>query len=412
MQVRAFYQSGPSCIDLGKCESIKYSLSCLKSPGPDHQCSMTWIERYARYAWLGLRLIFPTPDEFRYARQIRASGLLDRAWYLETNPRLPRLCRLLPERHYVLVGEKVGLCPSSDFSPRAYAHLNPDQAKSGLPPLAHFLANRHARARLAVDKPAGENAPALPQIAPPRRQTAERNVAIVLHLFYRDMWDEFLPILQAQLFEFDLFVLLTQGASEISIRASILHSFPEAQVWTFPNHGRDILPFLHLAQSGVLQRYKAVCKLHTKRSPHRADGAQWRQALVSGVLGDPLTTKRALDAFLSDQRAGLWVADGHLIAGAQWWGPNKRRAQDLLDRFGMDPKEQADQLEFAAGSIYWIKDAALAAYAALPVAAADFEPEMGQVDGTTAHALERVLGLVLRAQGLELRERNELDARG
>ncbi|MFN4058684.1 MAG: rhamnan synthesis F family protein [Roseinatronobacter sp.] len=373
---------------------------------------MSWIERYARYAWLGLRILFPTPREWRYARSIRASGLLDRTWYRETNPRLPRLCRLLPERHYVLVGEKVGLCPSPDFSPRAYSYLNPDQPRSGLPPLAHFMDKGAGGARAALDTPAGPDAPALPVIDAAALAQTGQEVAIVLHLFYREMWDEFLPILRAQLFPFDLIILLTEGAPEAEIRASIVQDFPGAHIWTFPNHGRDILPFLHLAQSGALARYKAVCKLHTKRSPHRADGAQWRQALVEGVLGDPDATQRALTAFLADPRAALWVADGHRISGAEWWGPNKARARALLERFHLDATAWSDHLEFAAGSIYWMKASALTTLAALPVSASDFEPEMGQVDGTTAHALERVLGLVLRAQGLELRERNELSALG
>ena len=72
-------------------------------------------------------------------------------------------------------------------------------------------------------------------------------------------------------------------------------------------------------------------------------------------------------------------------------------------------EEGGHDLVFAAGSIYWIKAQALQVLAALPVTAADFEPEMGQVDGTTAHALERLFGVVLAAAGQRIVQAAELD---
>jgi lipopolysaccharide biosynthesis protein len=47
---------------------------------------------------------------------------------------------------------------------------------------------------------------------------------------------------------------------------------------------------------------------------------------------------------------------------------------------------------------------------ALHLTASDFEPEEGQVDGTTAHALERVIGLLAREAGLRIVERGQLAA--
>jgi hypothetical protein len=367
-------------------------------------------QRHLRLAGLGLRILFPTRTEARYARLIRQSGLFDRAWYLACNPRLPWICRRLPERHYVLVGEAVGLCPSPAFSPRAYSHLNPDAAASGLPPLAHYITTGRAAARVALDQPLGAAAPALPDLATPPTPLVRAPLAVVLHLYYREMWPEMAARLRRLPGQADLFVTLTEDPQDpdAAIRARILADWPTAQIWTFPNLGRDILPFLHLLHSGRLAPYPAVCKLHTKRSPHREDGPAWRQALLDGVIGPPEITAARLEAFLADPVAGLWVADDHLVRGAQWWGPNRRRALELLARSGV--QADPDRLGFAAGSIYWARPAALAALAALPVGAADFEAEMGQVDGTTAHALERLSGLLIEAAGLQIRQGADLDA--
>lgn len=368
------------------------------------------IGRYLRYAWLGLRILFPTPAEARYARAIRASGMFDRAWYLACNPRLPRICRWLPERHYVLVGEAVGLCPGASFSPRAYLHLNPD-LPPGTRPLAHYIAVGRAAGRDALDRPAGTAAPVLPVLDPTDRPDPAAPFAVVLHLYYPEIWEEIAARLSRQSFAFDLFVTLPAVAAQPGrdqLRARILSDFPRARIWDLPNHGRDILPFLHLVQSGVLAPYLAVCKLHGKKSPHRKDGDAWRNDLLEGVIGTGAVTASRLQRFLADPAASLWVANGHRMAGAQWWGANRARAAALLARIG-GIEEGGPDLVFAAGSIYWIKAQALQVLAALPVTAADFEPEMGQVDGTTAHALERLFGVVLAAAGQRIVQAAELD---
>lgn len=365
--------------------------------------------RYLRYAILGVRILFPTRSEARYARAIKASGLFDREWYLASNPRLPWLCRLLPERHYVLVGEEVGICPSPDFSPRAYVHLNPD-LPAGIKPFDHYIANGRVVGRAAHDLPAGTAAPALPPIHAQARPDPAAPFAVVLHLYYPEMWEEIASRLRQQHFRFDLFVTLTQTAPDTdATRARILADFPQARIWTLPNHGRDILPFLHLARSEIFAPYAAVCKLHSKKSPHRSDGDSWRHALLEGVIGPATLTERRLQTFLADPAAGLWVADGHKMAGAQWWGPNRKRSAEMLARVGLTLEGQGTDLVFAAGSIYWIKLAALWALQRLPITSADFEVEMGQVDGTTAHALERVFGLILAAERLQIRQACELD---
>lgn len=368
------------------------------------------LGRYLRYAVLGVRILFPTPSQRRYLRAIRDSGLFDRGWYLACYPRMPLICRLMPERHYVLVGEVVGLCPSPDFSPRAYLHLNPALAAEGTPPFAHYIARGRAEGRAARDLPSGASAPAMPQIDAAGGATAPH--AVLLHLFYRDQWPAFAARLRDQPFAFDLFVSLTEDgdpAAEAAIRAQILRDFPAAQIWSFPNLGRDILPFLHIAASGRLAPYAAVCKLHTKASPHRADGALWREALAEGILAPPGRSAARLAAFAADPAAGFWVADGHVCRGPDWIGANGARMAELAARLGLAPG--LDDLAFAAGSIWWVSQGLLAELAATGLTAADFEPEMGQVDGTTAHALERLFGLLALRQGYHIVQTTALDGR-
>lgn len=363
-----------------------------------------------RRARIVLRFLVPSAADRHYVRLLRLSPEFDRAFYFASNPRLRALFRLAPERHYALFGEPAGLCPNPGFSPRAYLFHNPDLAAAGLPPLRHYLERGRAEGRVAlvVGDPRDAATPALPRVGPADRPDPAAPVAVALHLFYHDMWPEFAALLTRQTFAFDLYVTLTGAADETAAtRAAIAAAFPGARVWAMPNHGRDILPFLHLAGSGLLEGYGAVCKLHGKKSPHRGDGDAWRQSLAEGILGDPAGTRARLRAFLADQGAGIWVGDGHLACGDDWWGINRDRAGAILARVGLDTSGRL--LRFPAGSIYWIAPALLARLRSLNLSAADFEPEQALVDGTTAHAVERALGVLADASGLAMRESADLD---
>ncbi|MFC3119955.1 rhamnan synthesis F family protein [Jhaorihella thermophila] len=101
------------------------------------------------------------------------------------------------------------------------------------------------------------------------------------------------------------------------------------------------------------------------------------------------------------------MADGQLVEGDAWWGINRLRAEALLNRAGLSTEGRV--LRFAAGSIYWIKPTLIARLAALNLKAEDFEPEQALVDGTTAHAIERALGVLADAAGLGQLESRDLD---
>lgn len=69
---------------------------------------------------------------------IRASGLFDVAWYLETYPDVAAR-QVDPLRHYVRHGAREGRDPNRLFSSNWYLANNPDVAKAGLNPLVHFI---------------------------------------------------------------------------------------------------------------------------------------------------------------------------------------------------------------------------------------------------------------------------------
>ena len=74
----------------------------------------------------------------RAAHTIRASGLFDPAWYLETYPDVAAR-KVDPLLHYIRHGAREGRDPNRLFSSSWYLANNPDVAQSGLNPLVHFV---------------------------------------------------------------------------------------------------------------------------------------------------------------------------------------------------------------------------------------------------------------------------------
>lgn len=343
------------------------------------------------------RTLLMGPINLQAIHKIKKSGMFDRTFYNGVNPGLSKLYRILPERHYLLFGESAGLQPNPDFSPKAYLRHNHDLDRNTVRPLLHYIQHGQFEDRLIKDLPTqnATHSVAAPKI---RRKIAQKHsVAVVAHLYYHDLWPEFAHRFQSQDFDFDLFVTLTyQGESTEDLKATIEETFPNATVVITPNQGRDILPFLLLINAELLGGYDAVCKIHSKKSPHRQDGEQWRTHLIDGVL-PPKGGASLLQNFLSHRFAEILVADGQHYTGTKWWGSNFDKVATLLRRVEIEPN--FDNLSFPAGSIYWLKPLMVDMLRGLRLSASDFDTEVGQTDGTLAHAFERALGALPTAAG-------------
>jgi hypothetical protein len=233
-------------------------------------------------------------------------------------------------------------------------------------------------------------------------------IAVVVHVHYPEIWPEISDALGCIPEEFDLFVSVTKALDEGATQR-ILAAFPHAYVAVFPDHGRDILPFLTFAATGVLNRYTLVCKLLTKRTPYRQDGTSWRTTPVDGVLGSQDKVERILKAFQSDQDLGIVVADGQVYgARPEHWIGNYNRVIELSVRLGWETLP--NDILFPGGSIFWIRPVLLRPLVALKLSPGDFEPEPRRIDGTTAHAVERMVGVVCSESGMRIAESGALAA--
>ncbi|PTX57719.1 rhamnan synthesis protein F [Litoreibacter ponti] len=358
-----------------------------------------------------LGFFVPRPLLDYYTFRVWRSKHFDRNFYLGVNQGLNPVYRAFPARHYVRFGEPMGWQPNPDFSPEAYKRLNPDLDDTRLKPLLHYIRYGAEERRVTKDLVTG---PSADQIGTPdirtiiaTAQEASARFAVHVHIYYLEMWSGFADTLAKVDIEFDLFVTITKfGERSEELKAEILAQYPDALVVFMPNHGRDIFPFVHLVATGLLTRYDAVCKIHTKKSPHRQDGDIWRNHLVSGLLlgGE---TGTHLKAFLNDPTASLWVADGQHYDDPVWWSSNFAPTEYILRRVEILPHR--DRLSFPAGSMYWLKQDLISTIRGLSLTDSDFEQENGQVDGTRAHAFERALGHMAEDGGHQIVQTSQLN---
>lgn len=355
-----------------------------------------------------LRIFNLRKPERALMKAAQAAGLFDRDYYLGAYPNIHPVYRKFPLRHYVVYGERDGYRPNPDFSPFAYLKYNPDVRNAGISPLMHYAQIGRSENRIHKDLPEIEKFPTekthnLGGI----RKDAVKPYAVVVHVYYPEMWPEFESLLKSVPIEFDLYVTLTyRGDATDETEALVRQGFPDAVVVQMENRGRDILPFVSLVNAGLLSPYKAVCKIHTKKSPHRMDGDIWRRHLVEGLLS-PDSIQDRLARFVADDNAAIWVADGQHYNDVKWWGSNFEVTRQILRRIEITLDRA--HCGFPAGSMYWLKPEMIAMIKALQLNTDSFDTELGQVDGTVAHGFERAMGPLCQAFGQTIVQTSELD---
>lgn len=232
-------------------------------------------------------------------------------------------------------------------------------------------------------------------------------LAVVIHVYYPELVPELADLLENVPTPFDVIVTDAsgQGIDPAVFQRGLARS---VRVYPVENRGRDMWPLVQLVNAELLDPYSIVLKLHTKRSAWRGDhpelqgdGAGWRKGLLGDLIGSRSQAEAILSEFADRPGLGLVTARGSIL-DKEFWGGNRHIVEALLLRFRL--RRPAHQLEFAAGSMYWIRAFVLQGLRALELTADDFESELGQIDGTTAHGVERLVGVLTKEAGYRLDE--------
>lgn len=229
----------------------------------------------------------------------------------------------------------------------------------------------------------------------PPREGADARPCAVVHAWYVEVLDVVIANLNASRLNWRL-IITTAPERERDVRTRLKALGIVAEIHVFENRGRDVLPFLRVADRLLNEGVDVVLKLHTKQSVHRKDGSQWRDELLQGLAAADRAS-RIVEAFATDPHLGLVAPEGHVQPLDHFWGANEANVRALCVRLGLSQPSHGS--EFVAGSMFWVRLAALRPLLDAHMAPWEFEHETGQIDGTTAHAMERLFSLATSSAG-------------
>jgi rhamnosyltransferase len=238
---------------------------------------------------------------------------------------------------------------------------------------------------------------ALATVSKPARQPDLR-IAFVAHVYYLDLIDEILELRRIFPDPVPIHVTVPEDRSEELHQR--IRSEPAITLHPCENRGRDVAPFLAVLQSGALDGYDAVLKLHTKRSPHLIDGEVRRKLLFAMLCGERNATFRALAAF-DEPSTGVVGWRDSFRSDRFYWTANEPTVRAISARM---KAQDSVRLGFFEGSMFWFRPAAFAALRELKLKPGDFEPEARQLDGTLHHAIERCFTIAAWARGFVVRD--------
>lgn len=229
----------------------------------------------------------------------------------------------------------------------------------------------------------------------------DKPIAAIVHCFYPEILPFVLEKLSNVPGAVDLF-LSTDTEEKRRALEETARSWRTGSVdiRIFPNRGRDIAAKL-FGFRDVYDNYELFLHLHTKRSPHGGEIlSRWRDYIFDTLLGAPEIARSILTLF-DDPKLGA-VFPQHLfeVRGILNWGYDYDLARGLMRRLGVEINKNL-VLEFPSGSMFWGRSAAFKPLINLDIGFDDFPEEAGQVDGTLAHAIERVLLMAAEAGGYE-----------
>jgi O-antigen biosynthesis protein len=341
----------------------------------------------------------------------------DADYYLSKNIDV-KLAKLDPFMHFLSSGYSEGRNPNKDFDITFYNWKNFDVIPKYQNPFAHYLEKGKALGlvsrQITRDKPhlqfnySNSLYAALDAVPSVRTKTAcdyalsvpfdfdldiakPSVIAVIAHVYYTELLVSMLGYIRNIPFKYKIFISTDtrQKKSEIEaiLSAELVTDF---EVRVFPNRGRDIAPFI-VGFDDVLRKHEFFVHIHSKKSPHGGDPlASWGAYLMNNLMGSE-DIVRSIMHLLSNPKIGI-VFPQHFFPLRYYlnWGYNFDLAADLLARCGFQ-LDNNKLLEFPSGSMFWGRRDALLPLLNLKLTFDDFPEEAGQIDGTLAHAIERII---------------------
>lgn len=229
-----------------------------------------------------------------------------------------------------------------------------------------------------------------------RSPSSEPRLAVVIHAFYLDGLAEILDWISLSRERVDGVFITCPASLETDVGLVVEAAGMTARIKVVENRGRDVRPLFAILPDVAASGAEVVLKLHTKKSPHRRDGAIWkRQSLVA--LASPWAIRSVLGQFQHSERLGIVGAPAQIFRISDLVGDNKKHLVSLARALNV-PYGRVIKDIFIAGTMFFARTEVLVDTAGR-IDDSRFEDEAGQLDATYAHAIERIFVAIAHAGG-------------
>jgi len=226
------------------------------------------------------------------------------------------------------------------------------------------------------------------------------DAVVCVHIFYEDMIDSFhqrlKPLQQAGLADVAISVPDSWSIESLKLVVSLLRP---VKVIVSRNRGRDVWPFIQLLRSLADFGYKYGCKVHSKKSFHLQGGREWGIQLLDSLLRKECAAY-AIEKLRISGRVGIVApSEAYQVMRPDALYHNKDGILKVFRSLGF---EDGSVEGFIAGTMFWFSFDMVSRIAESSISDSDFEPEVGAIDGTFAHAFERVIVEFCKKIGFDL----------
>lgn len=216
-------------------------------------------------------------------------------------------------------------------------------------------------------------------------------IAVVAHLYYKDLVPTLLERLKALSEGIDLYVTLPDWGTR-QIKEMVGAVYPEAIFYHAANRGRDIGPFVDVLPLIIDRNYDAVLKIQTKRGYYQGGrllpeyGDLWREECFAALLGSTQRVSDILEAFRADASLAMIGPSSYFLGLDDYpYHDQGYLANALLS--------SDSATGFFAGTMFWCKPRCLKDLVGPgKLSITKFAPETGANDGALAHLAERMFG--------------------
>ena len=223
------------------------------------------------------------------------------------------------------------------------------------------------------------------------------------HLFYPELWPEVRAVLASLEGIAAIHVSLTQGTSD-HLASTIAGEMAGAEVTVHENRGRDAAPFTAIVPRLVDDGIDVALKIHGKRSPQLSIGDEWRVGLLRALVPDRDGAQAVIGRFAADGDLGMAIPLAftqpltlHLRDNRRLVAAALSSTVSLFDVAVLHDEGWLASHVFPRGNMFWFRPRALEALG--HITAAEFGSEDGAMDGTMAHAVERIPAVLAALAG-------------